>query len=95
MEYKLKTFLLLMFITSCFSGSNYSVKGTVQRIETGKDGYMAIVITENGDSIEATISRVDMGWRYKELEVGDKIKIYGDSLRSGHGISITATKIVE
>jgi len=95
MKYMLKTFFLLMLITFCFSRGNYSVKGTVQRIERGKDGYMAIAIVENGDSVEATISRVDMGWRYKELEVGDKIKIYGDSMRSGHGISITATKIVE
>ena len=79
---------------SCNEG-NYSVDGAIQRIEKGKDGYTAIILTKSGDSVSATISRVNMGFRYKELEVGDKVKIYGDSMRHGNEISITATKIVE
>ena len=86
--------VIWIFLLSCNNG-NYSAKGTVKRIEIGKDGYTAILVTENGDSVSATISMVNMGMRYKDVKVGDKVKVYGDSMYLGGMISITATKIVE
>ena len=86
--------MALIFLLAC-NNRNYSVTGTIKRIEIGKDGYTAILVTERGDSISATISKVNMGLQYKDLEVGDKVKVYGDSMILGGMISVTATKIVE
>jgi hypothetical protein len=67
----------------------------VKSIEMDKDGYTAILVDWKGKEFSATISRNDMGLRYKELEVGDYAKIYGDSSQYLDMIDIHATKIIE
>ena len=83
-----------LLLLSCNNG-NYSVSGIVQRIETGKDGYTAIIVTKEGDSVFATISRTNMGMRYKNLAIGDYVKIFGDSMMLRNEISLTASRIIE
>lgn len=87
-------FLILFCSTSCHNG-NFFVTGTVKSIEQGKDGYNAVIVDKDGNEYETTISRNDMGIRYKKLDIGDKIKIFGDSSQYGNRIDIHVTKIVE
>ncbi len=88
------TFVILILFYSC-DEKNYSFKGTVKSIEQGKDGYTAIITNKDGKEISATISRVDMGTKYKKIDVGDIVTIYGDSSSYGNSISVHATKIKE
>jgi len=87
-------FLILFCSTSCHNG-NFSVTGTVKSIEQGKDGYNAVIVDKDGKEYETTISRNDMGIRYRELDSDDKIKIYGDSSQYGNSIHIHVSSIVE
>jgi len=84
-------FLALIFCL-CHNG-NYSIKGWVKSIEWGKDGYNAVIENKEGRQINASISRINMGMRYKKIEVGELVTVYGDSMHFGNEISITATKI--
>ncbi|MEI9913381.1 MAG: OB-fold nucleic acid binding domain-containing protein [Bacteroidota bacterium] len=88
------TAVILILLHSCDDG-NYSFKGSVKNIERGKDGYTAIIANKDGKEISATISRTDMGMRYKEINIGDIVTIYGDSSNYGNEISVHATKIDE
>ena len=92
MTKKIYIAVILFFLWSCNEG-NYSFKGSVKNIEWGKDGYTAIIVNKEGKEISATVSRVDMGIRYKEISVGDVVTVYGDSSNNGNKISVHATKI--
>jgi hypothetical protein len=63
-------------------------------IEQGKDGYNAVIEDNDGKLYHATMSRIDIGMRYKKFIIGDKVKIYGDSSQYGDEISIHVTKII-
>lgn len=87
-------FLILLLCCSCNNG-NFSITGTVKSIEQGKDGYNAVIVDKDGKEYETTISRNDMGIRYKDLKIGDKAIVYGDNSSYGNIIHIHATRIVE
>ena len=65
---------------------------TVTKIENGKDGYTAILKNEAGSIYTCTISIPNLEDNYKELEVGDKVKIAGEYAESDP-IQIFAKKI--
>jgi molybdopterin-binding protein len=92
---KIFYFITFLFFISACNGGSYSVKGSVKSIEWGKDGYTALIKTPEGNKVSATISRINMGIRYKELKAGDIVKIYGDSSNFENEISVIATKIVD
>jgi hypothetical protein len=84
--------LILILLPGCFNG-NFSAEGTVISIERGKDGYNAIIKTITGKNIHFTASQVDMGISYSKVEIGDKVKVYGDSSNYAGEIHIHAEKI--
>ncbi len=94
MKYCYLKILIPLFFYSCNEG-NYSVSGTIKSIEMGKDGFNSVIVNKQGKEFDITISRNDMGIRYKELKIGDQVRIYGDSSQYGDRIDIHATKIVE
>jgi hypothetical protein len=87
--------LIVISLYSCGQQEGYSFKGSVKSIERGKDGYTAIISNKDGKEVSATISRVDMGANYKELNIGDIVTVHGDSSNYGNEISVHATKISE
>jgi hypothetical protein len=89
---------VLFFCTSfwaCARVGNFSATGTVAALERGKDGYTALLQTDKGGQYQAVISRVNLadGQQYRELTVGDKVTVYGDSMQIGEAISIKVRKI--
>jgi uncharacterized protein YdbL (DUF1318 family) len=67
----------------------------VAALERGKDGYTAILKTGQGQQVHAVISRVNLadGNQYQQLAIGDKVTVYGDSMRLGEIVSIKVKKI--
>lgn len=65
-----------------------SVKGEIQHIENGKDGYVATLRTEDGTIYHATISMVNLqkhGSEFSRYEAGDKITVSGEVWEDGEG----------
>ena len=61
------------------AAESVTIKGTVQKITFGKDGYTADVQTENNDIYAALVSISNVGGpdNYKTCEVGDKVTFKG------------------
>jgi hypothetical protein len=80
---------------ACARQDSFSAKGTVAAIERGKDGYTATLQAADGQRYQAVISRVNMGagGAYREVAIGDKITVYGDTIRLQEGISIKVKQI--
>jgi hypothetical protein len=88
-------FVLLFYSYSCGSSGNFKIEGIVKSKVQGKDGYTAYILGIDGKNYSAVISMVNMGgtFEYEELNIGDHVKVYGDSINLGNKISITVTKI--
>lgn len=58
-----------------------TVEGKVQKIENGKDGYTAQVLTKDNKVYFATISipNLDDPKQYRTVKVGDQITVVGES----------------
>jgi hypothetical protein len=87
--------LLLCLFYSCGSNGNFSIEGTVKSKEQGKDGYTAYIHGNDGREYSAVISKVNMAYslEYKDLSIGEHVKVYGDTIGMGNYTSITVTKI--
>ncbi|SIQ07284.1 lipocalin-like domain-containing protein [Maribacter ulvicola] len=66
---------------------------TVTKVEPGKDGYTATLKNDFGDLYTTVISIPNLEKEYKELKVGEKVKIIGD-YGNGTPIPIKAKKIL-
>ena len=84
--------ICFLTLLGCSRGS-FSAEGVVVNIENGKDGYNAVIKTKESKDIHFTASRVDMGAAYKKVEMGDKVRVYGDTLHFGEEVHIHAKKI--
>jgi hypothetical protein len=92
--YVIGTFLTFLSV-SCNEDKTISVKGVVKSIEQGKDGYTALISTNDGHQYDAVISRINMAstLEYQDLKVGDFVTVRGDSINMGDRISITVKSI--
>lgn len=62
-----------------------TVTGKITTIENGKDGYMATLVTAEGQTYIATISIVNMqkfNGTFKRHEVGDTITVIGEGFQN-------------
>ena len=82
-------------LLACASQKSFSVKGTVSEIQRGKDGYTAIINDAHNQPYQAVISRVNMAntTDYQQLQTGDKVTVYGDTVRLDNIISIKVNRI--
>jgi len=62
-----------------------SVEGTVKEINRGKDGYTAKITDVTGQTYNATISIPNLKdpKQYRNVAVGDKINVTGETFKSG------------
>lgn len=73
-----------------------SVEGKVQEINKGKDGYTAILTTENGIYF-ATISIPNLKdpKQYRAVKIGETIKVSGDSWKMEDDNYITVRELLK
>ncbi|UFH52283.1 hypothetical protein [Spirosoma sp. KNUC1025] len=69
------------------------MKGVVQRIEPGKDGYTASLRDQQGVEFDALISRVRMQQAYRVLRVGDQVKLTGDTIHLDQRVRVLVKQI--
>lgn len=72
-----------------------SVQGKVNEINRGKDGYTAILTTEDGAIYYATISIPNLKdpKQYRSVEIGETIKVKGDSWKMEKDNYITVREL--
>ena len=78
---------------SCATSKEYSAKGTVEKIEYGKDGYTASLKDKDNNDFDALISHVRMQKEYKVLKVGDKVELAGDTIHLDNKVRVLVKKI--
>lgn len=69
--------------------------GVIESIENGKDGYVAILKDTKGGNFEAIFSIPNMGTNYKRWEVGDALKIKGDTFAINNTFRVVAKEAVK
>jgi len=69
-----------------------TVSGKVADITTGKDGYTAKIKDDSGKEYFVTISRVNMGDKYREVKAGETMTVKGESFKMDDGLHIKAEK---
>ena len=85
--------LTLLGISSCSSEKEFTIRGTVQEIENGKDGYTAILKGDDGENFDAVISRVKLGDAYRVLTPGERVELSGDTLHLDNKLRVVVKKI--
>jgi hypothetical protein len=83
----------LLTLNSCATNGLYNAKGTVQKIELGKDGYTATLKGEDGKDFDAVISVVKLQKKYQVLKAGETVKLYGDTIHLDQKVRIIVQKI--
>ena len=66
----------------------FSAEGTIKATIPGKDGYMATLTAADGKTYIITMSRLHLKEAYKELNVGDQLKVSGDTVHLNEQINI-------
>jgi hypothetical protein len=61
----------------------YTVSGTVTAITPGKDGYMATLKSDHGDTVDITMSRVRLQKNYTTFDIGERVVVLGDTVQLG------------
>lgn len=79
---------LVLGLGSCAKSDGYI--GVIQSIENGKDGYVATLKDEKGESFEAIFSIPNMGTNFKRWEIGDELSIKGDTLHINNTYRVIA-----
>jgi uncharacterized protein YdeI (BOF family) len=77
--------------TSC--KKRYSVKGTVDKTEMGKDKYMLYMKDAEGQVYRVLVSQPHMGSEFKNVAAGDKIEVRGDTQHWQSEVHIKAKAI--
>ena len=68
--------------------SAFTAEGTIKATIPGKDGYMATLTAADGKTYIITMSRIHLEEAYKELNVGDQLKVSGDTVHLNEQINI-------
>jgi hypothetical protein len=79
---------LVLTLGSCSKSEGYT--GVIQSIENGKDGYVATLKDDKGETFEAIFSIPNMGTNFKRWEVGDNLSIKGDTLHINNTYRVVA-----
>jgi len=97
---KNKSIVCIFFLTAglflfngCATSGLYNAKGTVEKIEMGKDGYTATLKGEDGKDFDALISVIRLQKKYQLLKTGDVVKLYGDTIHFDQKVRILVEKI--
>lgn len=81
------------FVIACAAPRPFSMKGTVQQIEAGKDGYTASLRDRRGNDFDALVSRVRMQQAYRVLQVGEKVTLSGDTIHLNQRVRVLVKQI--
>jgi hypothetical protein len=81
----------LSILGSCAVPGIY--KGTVRSIENGKDGYTASLENRKGEKFDAILSISKMGAGYRKLNIGEQVKLEGDTIHLNERFRVLVRKI--
>jgi hypothetical protein len=84
---------ITMAVTSCTKPDPDSFIGTIESIENGKDGYVAILNDKEGGRFEAIFSIPNIGTNYKRWQVGDELYIKGDTIHINNTYRVIAREV--
>ncbi|RYU94196.1 hypothetical protein [Emticicia agri] len=85
----------MIALASCNKPATDSYTGTIESIENGKDGYVAILKDKQGEKFEAIFSIPNMGTNYKRWEVGQELSIKGDTIHLDNTYRVIARSVEE
>ncbi|NEU09355.1 hypothetical protein GZH53_13605 [Flavihumibacter sp. R14] len=77
----------------CSCAATKTWKGTVQRVEKGKDGHTAYLVDQSGEKFDAVLSIPKMETNYRLLTVGEKVKLQGDTIHFDKRVRVLVRKI--
>ncbi|MBD2753079.1 hypothetical protein [Spirosoma validum] len=89
----LEILVFFIFVNSCARPKPFSIKGVVQQIEPGKDGFTANLLDEHGSEFDALVSRVRMEQSYRVLQIGEEVKLVGDTIHLNGRIRVLVNQI--
>lgn len=71
------------------------ITGKVKEVVSGKDGYTAKVVSEDGKVYSATVSHANLKdpSQYKTVKAGDQVTVKGDSWMMGEEEQITVREL--
>lgn len=77
------------------TSKNNSIKGTVEQVQRGKDGYTALIKTTAGQLYYVTISHANLKdpAQYRETAIGAVIEVQGDAWDNGEEHHITVREL--
>jgi hypothetical protein len=89
------TFLVVfaVAVASCSKPATDAFNGTIESIENGKDGYVALLKGKDSEKFEAIFSIPNMGTNYKRWEVGDELVIKGDTIHVNSTYRVIAREV--
>ena len=80
--------------SSCSSGKKeFTIQGTVQSTENGKDGYTATLEADDGSDFDAVFSRTKLGDQYRVFAIGERLSVAGDTLHLENKLRVIVSKI--
>ena len=84
-------------ITDTTKVASATVEGKVIKIETGKDGYTAAIVTKDNQQYFVTISHANMTYHedYRRVKVGEVITVTGEIWKSDDKTYITVHEMNE
>jgi len=79
---------------SCSTGKKeFTIQGTVQSTENGKDGYTATLKADDGSDFDAVFSQVKLGDQYRVFTVGERLRVAGDTMHLDNKLRVIVSKI--
>ncbi|TDO20176.1 hypothetical protein [Pedobacter duraquae] len=70
----------------------FTAEGIVKATVPGKDGYMATLTGKDGKTYIITMSIMRLEKAYTQLNVGDPVKVFGDTVHLNDQINILVEK---
>ncbi|PHN02455.1 hypothetical protein CRP01_32250 [Flavilitoribacter nigricans DSM 23189 = NBRC 102662] len=90
--------LFMLTLNACSApekAPDHFIKGTVEGIQNGKDGYTAKIKTEDNETYFVTVSTANLSdpTQYKAVEIGSVIEVQGDEWTMGEDKQITVRQM--
>lgn len=90
-------FISTFLLNGCTEKKHHKqgIKGIVQSVQQGKDGYTAEIITPDGDTYYATISipNLDNPKEFRSIKKGEIIRFEGDTIKTPERTIIKVEKL--
>lgn len=84
-------FFIALVLGSC--GKGYTASGVVEKTEQGKDKYMLFMKDKQNITYRIIVSRTDMGTQYRDVVIGESVRVAGDTVHWQDEVHMKAKSI--